>query len=107
LSCLLSPPAPPPPHPLPTRRSSDLNPPAAHPPPPAGTAALRRHPRRRVLLRPGAASAALARGAHDVTEGEDVATTQTGTDRWKADRKSTRLNSSHRTISYAGFCLKK
>src|SRR5207248_9893568 len=25
--------------------------------------------------------------------------------RW--DRKSTRLNSSHRTISYAGFCLKK
>src|SRR5207248_6754831 len=23
------------------------------------------------------------------------------------DRKSTRLNSSHRTISYAGFCLKK
>src|SRR5207248_3399966 len=27
---------------------------------------------------------------------------------WKArDRKSTRLNSSHRTISYAVFCLKK
>src|SRR5207248_9135213 len=26
--------------------------------------------------------------------------------RWK-DRKSTRLNSSHRTISYAVFCLKK
>src|SRR5437867_10335310 len=25
----------------------------------------------------------------------------------KADRKSTRLNSSHRTISYAVFCLKK
>src|SRR5436190_8655830 len=60
------------------------DPPAAHPPPPAGTAALRRHPRRRVLLRSGPASAALARGAHDVTEGEDVATTQTGTDRWKA-----------------------
>src|SRR5206468_802203 len=58
--------------------------PTADPPPPAGTAALRRHPRRRVLLRPGPASAALARGAHDVTEGEDVATTQTGTDRWKA-----------------------
>src|SRR5438094_3592351 len=27
--------------------------------------------------------------------------------RWSADRKSTRLNSSHRTISYAVFCLKK
>src|SRR5207248_1958315 len=26
---------------------------------------------------------------------------------WMADRKSTRLNSSHRTISYAVFCLKK
>src|SRR5437867_688876 len=25
----------------------------------------------------------------------------------EVDRKSTRLNSSHRTISYAGFCLKK
>src|SRR5437867_9388768 len=27
--------------------------------------------------------------------------------RGKQDRKSTRLNSSHRTISYAVFCLKK
>src|SRR6266481_6909830 len=26
---------------------------------------------------------------------------------WKADRKSTRLNSSHSSISYAVFCLKK
>src|SRR5207248_5586938 len=26
---------------------------------------------------------------------------------WDKDRKSTRLNSSHRTISYAVFCLKK
>src|SRR5207248_5760844 len=26
---------------------------------------------------------------------------------WVRDRKSTRLNSSHRTISYAVFCLKK
>src|SRR5207248_8557940 len=26
---------------------------------------------------------------------------------WCRDRKSTRLNSSHRTISYAVFCLKK
>src|SRR5207248_10650569 len=28
-------------------------------------------------------------------------------ERWRRDRKSTRLNSSHRTISYAVFCLKK
>src|SRR5690625_6552391 len=27
--------------------------------------------------------------------------------RWKGDRKSTRLNSSHVAISYAVFCLKK
>src|SRR5256885_4869593 len=27
--------------------------------------------------------------------------------RWPADRKSTRLNSSHLVISYAVFCLKK
>src|SRR5436853_1101647 len=26
---------------------------------------------------------------------------------WRKDRKSTRLNSSHLGISYAGFCLKK
>src|SRR5207244_13040889 len=27
--------------------------------------------------------------------------------RWRRDRKSTRLNSSHQIISYAVFCLKK
>src|SRR5260221_8572037 len=27
--------------------------------------------------------------------------------KWKGDRKSTRLNSSHTVISYAVFCLKK
>src|SRR5437899_11166791 len=30
-----------------------------------------------------------------------------GAARWRADRKSTRLNSSHLGISYAVFCLKK
>src|SRR5207248_9269280 len=30
-----------------------------------------------------------------------------GSPKFKQDRKSTRLNSSHRTISYAVFCLKK
>src|SRR3712207_7178049 len=29
------------------------------------------------------------------------------TSRWRRDRKSTRLNSSHANISYAVFCLKK
>src|SRR4051812_49724127 len=29
------------------------------------------------------------------------------TRRWTSDRKSTRLNSSHMSISYAVFCLKK
>src|SRR5437867_7931554 len=32
---------------------------------------------------------------------------QVSSRRERADRKSTRLNSSHRTISYAVFCLKK
>src|SRR5437867_6403728 len=31
----------------------------------------------------------------------------TNADGYQKDRKSTRLNSSHRTISYAVFCLKK
>src|SRR5579862_3729693 len=30
-----------------------------------------------------------------------------GRDRFRVDRKSTRLNSSHSSISYAVFCLKK
>src|SRR5258708_19765936 len=39
----------------------------------------------------------------------DVRDIQMGdTDQWqRADRKSTRLNSSHQIISYAVFCLKK
>src|SRR5437773_9261264 len=37
----------------------------------------------------------------------DVSTLSRNVDRMKADRKSTRLNSSHITISYAVFCLKK
>src|SRR5437879_13729237 len=32
---------------------------------------------------------------------------RTSSPRWCRDRKSTRLNSSHRCISYAVFCLKK
>src|SRR5207248_10512207 len=60
----------------------------------------------------------LAAGSHSITasyagdgnfngssnsSGFSVTVSQDGT----ADRKSTRLNSSHRTISYAVFCLKK
>src|SRR3712207_7528889 len=44
------------------------------------------------------------RGA--VARGLDHATTATALANW-ADRKSTRLNSSHANISYAVFCLKK
>src|SRR5207248_3746217 len=41
-------------------------------------------------------------------EGGDFAPEETGADGDDGvDRKSTRLNSSHRTISYAVFCLKK
>src|SRR6266853_3663634 len=32
---------------------------------------------------------------------------RTPSTRWRSDRKSTRLNSSHSQISYAVFCLKK
>src|SRR5437867_6119288 len=39
-------------------------------------------------------------------EGDDLAGYAAGF-RFSPDRKSTRLNSSHRTISYAVFCLKK
>src|SRR5437879_10557194 len=42
-------------------------------------------------------------GAFNVTEFGTVKNPE----QFKADRKSTRLNSSHRCISYAVFCLKK
>src|SRR5438309_5939036 len=41
------------------------------------------------------------RGSHEIT------TYPRPTNRWTRDRKSTRLNSSHSSISYAVFCLKK
>src|SRR3712207_8560678 len=61
------------------------------------------------LLLPGAAlgrpepRAARAAGA----QGALPARGDPGLDRLRADRKSTRLNSSHANISYAVFCLKK
>src|SRR5256886_8386859 len=58
---------------------------APDPAPAREPAAVRRHPRRRVLLRAGPAGVALAGGARDLRDREedDVATTPTGTDRWK------------------------
>src|SRR5207248_9413961 len=45
------------------------------------------------------------KAASDWLVGEEV--TVKGDWAVKRDRKSTRLNSSHRTSSYAGFCVKK
>src|SRR5690242_21427340 len=53
--------------------------------------------RQRLVRREAAGFAGVA------LRGDEVA----GADRDQADRKSTRLNSSHMSISYAVFCLKK
>src|SRR5688500_20135504 len=77
-------------HSFPTRRSSDLD---------AARARRRRAPgppgRRPAVPRPRDGAAA----AHRRRAGAQP--------RGQADRKSTRLNSSHLVISYAVFCLKK
>src|SRR5438034_5312546 len=70
---------------FPPRRSSDLRFPAAFRERPHQAAHRPRVPLRR----------AAGEGEHAVDERPD------------ADRKSTRLNSSHTVISYAVFCLKK
>src|SRR5699024_12313429 len=46
------------------------------------------------------------RGGYTVGAAGSFPTDPTGSSRW-GDRKSTRLNSSHVSISYAVFCLKK
>src|SRR5437867_5246580 len=72
-------------HSFPTRRSSDL------PIPPS-----RRQPRRFPMsVSPSVSKVASSSGRTTSTRAR------------RSDRKSTRLNSSHRTISYAVFCLKK
>src|SRR5437867_7076785 len=43
----------------------------------------------------------------DIYHDRESSGEQDGAGRRDKDRKSTRLNSSHRTISYAVFCLKK
>src|SRR5438034_6656128 len=91
------------PHYFPTRRSSDLG----------GRAAFASWNRERVLVcekRLGAwklvydldASTSLGPAAFSSRVALDGDLLVVG-----ADRKSTRLNSSHTVISYAGFCLKK
>src|SRR5205807_9765251 len=81
-------------HSFPTRRSSDLGPgcfASAHP----GRFAYGRDPRT------GRPSGHPPAGAGVCSFPEGLC------QREKADRKSTRLNSSHLVISYAVFCLKK
>src|SRR5690242_21345700 len=76
-------------HSFPTRRSSDL--------------ALARREDRRLVEEVGELRAREAGGAaRDVGEVDAL-----HLDRPRVDRKSTRLNSSHMSTSYAGFCLHK
>src|SRR5699024_12732193 len=88
--------APPPPalHSFPTRRSSDLEPGAA------GAAPSRR--------RPGRGEGACGLGGQQLLSlGSGPVSLGRRRGRHAQDRKSTRLNSSHVSISYAVFCLKK
>src|SRR5437868_8831916 len=74
------------------------------PPPPPDVRTLSLHdalPISRLESRPGSAGDPLD---HRATGNSPAAPSRTRSDR---DRKSTRLNSSHVSISYAVFCLKK
>src|SRR5207248_9891378 len=104
-SALYDPPATPHPHSFPTRRSSDLAPgvlrtstlPAGYALIDGDTATLIDAPRTAEGL-----------ANHGIRKIDSVLLTHHHRDSSAAaDRKSTRLNSSHRTISYAVFCLKK
>src|SRR5699024_12780532 len=91
--------------PFPTRRSSDLRDDAAEMQPSALD--QQRHGRDRIELGGGReieAGRITPRAANEIIEQEigDIDQHQAG-----EDRKSTRLNSSHVSISYAVFCLKK
>src|SRR5688500_16782996 len=59
-----------------------------------------------LALNYAAYEAEVYRGAlSSVPQGQTEAARSLGLTRWQADRKSTRLNSSHLVISYAVFCL--
>src|SRR5207248_11249682 len=64
----------------------------------------RRRGCRRQLLRQSLGNSKRCRQGRRRSELENIASSL---HRFPLDRKSTRLNSSHRTISYAVFCLKK
>src|SRR5207248_10142235 len=84
-------------HSFPTRRSSDLQ--HRH-------VALGEHPE--VPVKRVRRVEEERRQAHGPERGGDLlGRVARLADAQKIDRKSTRLNSSHRTISYAVFCLKK
>src|SRR5689334_23880152 len=83
---------PPPPHSFPTRRSSDLN--------ASGAAVIQGN---RIGTNPAGTAAIPNFGGIEASGAVVVG----GTAPDASDRKSTRLNSSHSSISYAVFCLKK
>src|SRR5690606_41237605 len=85
-------------HSLPTRRSSDLRPIALDLP---SCGLPTKTPKRssRADRRPGSCAAMRGAAAWSTMDTPEPAPA--------ADRKSTRLNSSHVKISYAVFCLKK
>src|SRR5207245_10976255 len=104
LSLVCPVPHPPTPPPVPTRRSSDLQPRArsllgAR----AGPRDQQHGGRRPENLHRGV----VARSRDDEIGGLDVAERVRDGNSNLQDRKSTRLNSSHGSISYAVFCLKK
>src|SRR5689334_24350103 len=70
--------------------------------PPPGFRALAASP-----VSPVAAFESEERGIYGIQFHPEVVHTPFGQDILKTDRKSTRLNSSHSSISYAVFCLKK
>src|SRR5207248_8958428 len=87
------------PHSFPTRRSSDLRPRMGERSASIGPGTLRRRVvdgLRLTFLDPMQRALTIPRAMLDFFDAYSL-----------SDRKSTRLNSSHRTISYAVFCLKK
>src|SRR5207248_11805087 len=92
-------------HPFPTRRSSDLD--TSIRASVAWSHALATPAERVVLRRLSVFSGAFDSDAASAVCGEDAEQAIAGLAAKSLDRKSTRLNSSHRTISYAVLCLKK
>src|SRR5437868_11843108 len=92
---------------IPTRRSSDL----VAVPAGRGRGDMPRMDVLFVYITTGSRDEALSIGRTLVEEGlaacANVLGEMTSIYRWQGDRKSTRLNSSHVSISYAVFCLYK